>query len=110
VSPPSKIADPHPISSVRNRHLRIPVAKIAVEKPRFILPAYTITDAPLRGDAGGWWSSAPGALLACFTGFTTRKAGSVGHCTQSRNRCHSTNPIYHVRSALTLDLRDFFNE
>jgi hypothetical protein len=68
VSPRPKITNPHPISPVGNRHLRIPVAKIAVEKPLLMLPADAITNAPPGHHARGQRSGASAPLLARSAG------------------------------------------
>jgi hypothetical protein len=78
-SPRPKITDPYSIGAVDNRHLRIPVAKVAVEDASFIVPAYTVTHAPLRHHGGGWWPGASGALLARSAGFAPWEAGCAGH-------------------------------
>ena len=78
-SPRPKIADPHPINSVSNRHFGIAVAEIAVELPRLILPADTIPQAPLRHDASGWCSYLPGTPLTGPTGFAPWKTPCAAH-------------------------------
>jgi hypothetical protein len=53
-SPRSEISDPHPIGAVGDCHLRVPVAKIALEQSGFILPAHTITGKLAGGSAAGF--------------------------------------------------------
>src|SRR5205823_1350004 len=74
-----QISNPHPLAEVRDRHLRIPIAKITVEMARLVLPADTIPHAPLRHHAGGRWSCSPGSLLAGPAGFATGKTRSAAH-------------------------------
>src|SRR5437763_351558 len=74
-----EIRDPDPVGPVRNRHFGVPVAKIAMEDPRFVLPPDTVADPPLRRDPRGYGASSPGSLLAGLARFAAGKTCSAAH-------------------------------
>jgi hypothetical protein len=65
----SKISDPYPIGAIGDRHLGVPVAKVAVEHPSFVAPTDTIPSMPLRRYADGRCLRASDMALTGLAGF-----------------------------------------
>jgi len=67
--PRPEFSDPDPLRAIGNRRSGVPVAKVAVEMTHLVLPADTITHAPLRDDASVDRPGSSGSLLAGFARF-----------------------------------------
>ena len=79
-SPRAEFSHPDPISALLDPDFSVDaVIESAQERADPPAPTHTVTETPLRRDAGGDGVCSPGALLAGFTGRATRKSGSAGH-------------------------------